>query len=155
MHAAILSPVDTRLYRHSSTSHHRRERVEALQLPDYDSEKTVVLFPEDKVKLVLLFIFSSRSLSTAHALKLTLVQSTDVVGQCPPFERVVVLDGSWRKARAMLRHPKLRGLRRVKLPLDVRSSFWCACHIPDLPDHPHAQEWRWCTLCEILHTVMP
>jgi hypothetical protein len=53
-------------------------------------------------------------------------QGTEVVGECAPFERVVVLDGNWRKARAMLSHPKLRGLRKVQLPLDVRTFFWCA-----------------------------
>lgn len=47
-----------------------------------------------------------------------------MVGQCPPFERVVVLDGSWRKARAMLQHSALARLRRVQLPLDVRTVFW-------------------------------
>lgn len=49
VHAAILAPSDTRLFRHTGTSHHRRERVEDLQLPDYDKDKTVVLFPEHKV----------------------------------------------------------------------------------------------------------
>lgn len=52
------------------------------------------------------------------------LQDTDVVGSCAPFERVVVLDGSWRKAHAMLQHPSLRGLRRVQLPTNVRTVFW-------------------------------
>jgi hypothetical protein len=42
----------------------------------------------------------------------------------PSFKRVVVLEGSWQKARGLLRHPSLRGLRCVQLPPDVRTAFW-------------------------------
>ena len=52
------------------------------------------------------------------------MQSTPVVGHCQPFKRIVVLDGNWRKARHMLSHPKLQGLRRVQLPTHLRTSFW-------------------------------
>eukprot|EP00884_Botryococcus_braunii_P012690 jgi/Botrbrau1/21421/Bobra.0216s0036.1 len=98
-HAALVASDDVRIFRHSSsTSHHRRQQYLSLELPDYDLETTVVLFPEGK--------------------------ETDVVGQCRPFQRVVLLEGSWRKARTLLSHPKLQPLRRVQLPLSLRSTFW-------------------------------
>lgn len=52
------------------------------------------------------------------------VQDTEVVGQCKGFSRVVVLDGTWPKARGLLQHPKLQGLRKVQLPPNVRTTFW-------------------------------
>jgi hypothetical protein len=60
LHAAILAPTDTTLFRHASgTSHHRRQQTEILELPDFDST-TVVLFPECKVSANIELIMSHR-----------------------------------------------------------------------------------------------
>ncbi|KAL4448244.1 hypothetical protein ABPG75_005463 [Micractinium tetrahymenae] len=69
----------------------------AALLPDFNLATTVVLFPEGP--------------------------QTDVVGQCAPFERVVVLESNWKKAPGMLRHPALARLRRVQLPPGLRSEY--------------------------------
>lgn len=53
-------------------------------------------------------------------------QDTDVIGECGSFERMVVLEGSWAKARRLLAHPALRPLRCVQLPRTTRSTFWCS-----------------------------
>ena len=50
VHAALLAPSQVRLFRHASgTSHHRKQRRDSLQVPDYGDD-TVVLFPESKVR---------------------------------------------------------------------------------------------------------
>lgn len=65
LHAALLAAADVRLHRHAGTSTTRRCDPLDLPLPDYDPSTTVVLFPEGT--------------------------QTPVVGQCLPFDRVVVL----------------------------------------------------------------
>ncbi|KAL4423373.1 hypothetical protein ABPG77_004304 [Micractinium sp. CCAP 211/92] len=69
----------------------------ASSLPDYDLATTVVLFPD--------------------------WPQADVVGQCAPVERVVVLESNWKKAPGMLRHPALARLRRAQLPPGLRSQY--------------------------------
>jgi DTW domain-containing protein YfiP len=58
------------------------------------------------------------------------VQETDVIGECDTFERMVVLEGSWAKARRLLAHPALQPLRCVQLPRTSRSTFWCSSAAP-------------------------
>ena len=53
------------------------------------------------------------------------LQETDVIGEFESFEQMVVLEGSWAKARQLLAHPSLRPLRCVQLPRSTRSTFWC------------------------------
>ena len=73
LHAALLAAADVALHRYADSKTSRRCDPLDLQLPDFDAATTVVLFPEGP--------------------------QTDVVGQCPPFERVVVL-GRWVSGRA-------------------------------------------------------
>lgn len=102
-HAALLAPKHVTLWRHTDgSSHHRRQVVDSLSLPDYDPATTVVMFPEAKDTPVLT---STSSLPEA-------------------VTKVVVLEGTWRKARHLLNHPKLRGLPRMQLPLTSRTIFW-------------------------------
>ena len=125
VHAALLAPSHVRLFRHASgTTHHRKQRQDSLQLPDYD-EDTVVLFPESKVQPRLHHACNKLSWPILDDQPgMCEMQSTPVVGDCQFFKRVIVLDGNWRKARNMLSHAKLQGLRRVQLPTDLRTSFW-------------------------------
>ncbi|KAI3426391.1 hypothetical protein D9Q98_008762 [Chlorella vulgaris] len=89
LHAAILAAADVTVYRHASKTSRRCSPLNLL-LPEYTAGPVVVLFPEGP--------------------------HTPVIGHCPPFERVVVLESNWRKARGLLQHPKLAGLPRVQLP---------------------------------------
>ncbi|KAF6263866.1 hypothetical protein COO60DRAFT_1634801 [Scenedesmus sp. NREL 46B-D3] len=53
--------------------------------------------------------------------------SSDSSGQQPsgfPYKSIVILEGSWAKARTLLKHPKLAALPRLQLPPTVRSLFW-------------------------------
>ncbi len=57
----------------------------------------------------------------------TAVQDTPCVGapDCPRFRRALVLEGSWQKARALIAtHPRLQGLRCVKLAGKLRTIYW-------------------------------
>ncbi len=65
LHAALLASADVKVHRHANTTTSRRCDPLDLPLPDFDPAATVVLFPEGP--------------------------ETPVVGQCLPFQRVVVL----------------------------------------------------------------
>eukprot|EP00873_Tetraselmis_striata_P004352 jgi/Tetstr1/424616/TSEL_015138.t1 len=101
LHAALLAPDDVRLIRHADgTSTHRRTHVHDLNLPEYPPSTTAILFPAR--------------------------QDTPVVGaaDCPQFERIIVLDGNWKKAASLLMHNALAGLPCVQLPENVRTTYW-------------------------------
>ncbi|PRW45219.1 DTW domain-containing 1 [Chlorella sorokiniana] len=92
LHAALLAPAQVRVFRHDAGSSRRRCDPLDLQLPDWDAATTAVLFPEGP--------------------------NTPAVGSssCPPFQTLVVLESSWRKAKGLLAHPQLARLPRVQLP---------------------------------------
>ncbi|PSC70879.1 DTW domain containing [Micractinium conductrix] len=98
LHAALMAPADVQLHRHAGSTTSRRCDPLALQLPEWDPASTAVLFPEGP--------------------------DTPAVGDpaCPPFQQLVVLESNWRKARGLLRHPRLAGLPRVQLPREVCST---------------------------------
>ena len=77
-----------------------RVRVfDADEVPEYDAEKTLLIFPDVDSQLI------------------------SDVDNLDTFERVVVIDSSWAKAGVMSKLPQVQGLKKVHLN-EYRTIFW-------------------------------
>ena len=66
--------------------------------PEFDKSRAVVLFPSD-----------------------TALECADL--DPASIDRAFIIDSKWKKAKTLLEHPSLDGVRRVKLT-QTKSSFW-------------------------------
>ncbi|CAI5497285.1 unnamed protein product [Closterium sp. Naga37s-1] len=94
VHAAVLAPAHVTL--------HRWPDVHARRLPQFHARDTVVLFPSAKAREV-----GEMSAEERRRVK-----------------RVVLLEGKWKGASALLALPQLASLPHVRLPSSIRSAFW-------------------------------
>lgn len=130
MHAKVLAPSQVRLIdlftneSSSNRTHSRRpgqspqsdhldDGNEALlrspsaplrEIPEYDPEHSVVLFPDEGSK--------------------TLDEAINASGISLSSLVVIVIDAPWKKAQALRRHPRLTGLQSVRLKSPPPSRFW-------------------------------
>eukprot|EP00411_Alexandrium_monilatum_P119909 CAMPEP_0175680882 /NCGR_PEP_ID=MMETSP0097-20121207/25017_1 /TAXON_ID=311494 /ORGANISM="Alexandrium monilatum, Strain CCMP3105" /LENGTH=334 /DNA_ID=CAMNT_0016987727 /DNA_START=46 /DNA_END=1047 /DNA_ORIENTATION=+ len=117
IHAKVLAPAQVRLVdlftsdasanrtlsRRGATAGEEPCPVTAVvrEIPKYDPQDTVVLFPDSESVL-----FDDLALAARAALTL------------------VVIEAPWRRAQALRRHPRLAPLRSVRLRLPPASRFW-------------------------------
>lgn len=92
VHAAILAPEDVRIHIYPN-------------IPDYDSHKTLLLYPCDE----------SRSLKDYMSGD---ISTNKLTGNNISVERVVFIDSTWFQAFKIFSDPKLKGLFKTKTMRD-------------------------------------